>query len=175
MNKLTIKQEETRAAQVLKSIELTNDICTRIADGESLRSICREDGYPAIGSFLRWVAEDDILREQYARAMEMRADCLFEEMTDIADDATNDFMDKVGQDGSLGDKVLNAEHIQRSRLRIETRKWVTGRMNPKKYGESSKVTLSGDKDNPIIVKSARDLTDDDLANIAAGSGARVAE
>lgn len=172
---LTIKQEETRAAAVHKTKELTDDICTRIADGESLRAICRDEDYPSLGSFLRWVAEDEILREQYARAMEMRADCLFEEMTDIADDASNDFMDKINQDGSIAGQVLNSEHVQRSRLRIETRKWVTGRMNPKKYGDNSKVTLSGDPKNPIIVKSARDLTDDDLANIATGSSARVAE
>ena len=55
-------------------------------------------------------------------------------MLDIADDSTNDYMMKQGEDGSEYE-ALNAEHIQRSRLRIETRKWLSSKLKPKKYGD----------------------------------------
>ncbi|TIS00776.1 MAG: terminase small subunit protein, partial [Mesorhizobium sp.] len=76
---------------------------------------------------------------QYTRAREMQADTHVDEMQDIADDGSNDYITKTNADGSTTEQV-NSEHIQRSRLRIDTRKWVAERMRPKKYG--SKVALT---------------------------------
>lgn len=89
---------------------------------------------------MRWLAKDEYasFRQQYARAREAQADALFDEMLDIADDGSNDWMERKRDDGST-DEVLNHEHIQRSRLRIDARKWMAGKLRPKVYGDKAEV------------------------------------
>jgi hypothetical protein len=84
----------------------------------------------------RWLGDDRYakFREQYARAREAQADAIFDEILDIADDGSNDWMERRREDGSV-DEVVNHEHIQRSKLRVDARKWMAGKLAPKKYGE----------------------------------------
>jgi hypothetical protein len=64
-------------------------------------------------------------------------------MLDIADDGTNDWAkQQLGEDGPEVE-VLNKEHIQRSRLRIETRKWLASKLKPKKYGDKITTEHTG--------------------------------
>lgn len=127
----------------VKNIAIT-EIISRISDGESCRAILdpklRGDNLPSHRLFIEWLSNDDELRKQYARACELRADAIFDEMFEIADDGSNDYMQKLKGD-EMAD-VLNSEHVQRSKLRIDTRKWALSKMNPKKYGDSSKVDLT---------------------------------
>ena len=107
-------------------------ICNRIADGESLRKICSFDGMPSKTSVLRWLADEanKEFRTQYAHAREMQADSLFDEMIDIADEIQDDtYID------SNGNERTSNEVVQRSRLRIDTRKWIAGKLRPKVYGD----------------------------------------
>ena len=95
-------------------------ICRRIAEGESLRKVCLDSDMPDKMTVLRWLAnfeEKAEFRAQYARAREMQADALFDEALEIADDASGDWT--TTEDGK---KVLDHEHVQRSRLRVDTRK-----------------------------------------------------
>jgi hypothetical protein len=85
---------------------------------------------PSKKCVLEWVAKDESLRDQYARACEERAETIFEDTIEIADETRHDFM--VLPDGR---EVVNNEAIQRSRLRVDTRKWFASKLNPKKYGE----------------------------------------
>lgn len=55
-------------------------------------------------------------------------------MLEIADDASNDWMERTGKDGESIGWQLNGEHVNRSKLRIDTRKWVMERMAPKRFG-----------------------------------------
>ena len=71
-------------------------------------------------------------------AKEESADALVEDILDIADDGSNDWMAVHGKDGSEAWK-LNGEHVQRSRLRVDTRKWIASKLKPKKYGEKIEV------------------------------------
>jgi len=82
-----------------------------------------------MGAVLKWLNKHEEFVVQYTRAREVQADTLIDETLDIADDSTNDWMERRGQ------IVENGEAIQRSRLRIDTRKWIAGKMRPKKYGE----------------------------------------
>lgn len=135
------------------SKELFDRICERIAEGESLRAICQGDDMPNKATVFRWLANDDKLSDQYARAREAQADVIFDEILDIADDAANDYMADTSDDGAAGYK-LNGENIQRSKLRIDARKWMAGKLRPKVYGDkldvehkgSLTVTLESDAD-----------------------------
>ena len=117
-------------------------ICGRLAKGQSMREICRDSHMPSAGTVYRWLSVNEEFQEQYARARKAQADTIFEEILDIADDAKNDWMKRQGGDGQE-QWVMNGEHVQRSRLRIDARKWMLGKMNPKKYGDKQEVEHSG--------------------------------
>ena len=122
-------------------------ICARLAEGESLRRICRDDDMPALATVFKWLKAHPAFVEQYATAREAQADALFEDVLEIADDATNDWMERNGE-GAPGWQV-NGENIQRSRLRIDARKWMAGKLRPKVYGEKQIIAHGQDPDNPL--------------------------
>lgn len=136
--------------------EKANIICERIAGGESLRSICQEKGLPSITSVMRWLADENnaAFRAQYARAREVQADFMAEEILSIADEeCTMVRADKHGskdEDGQGNTEVLfDATAVARNRLRVDARKWLAGKMAPKKYGEKVQQELSGPDGGPI--------------------------
>jgi len=116
-----------------------------LAEGRSLVEIGRMEGMPNPATVYRWVAAREDFRERYARAREAQAEHFLDEIIDIADDARNDWIDRATKDGVV--TVLNTEHISRSKERIDARKWVMAKLNPKKYGD--KMTLAGDPDAPL--------------------------
>jgi len=117
--------------------ETADKICERIANGESVRKICKDKAMPAQSTIFKWLVDNANFSEQYTRAREAQADLIFEEMFEIADDGSNDWMDREGK------VELNSEHIQRSRLRIDARKWMLSKMAPKKYGDKVSLDHSG--------------------------------
>ena len=76
------------------SQELFDAICDRIATGESLRSVCKDEDMPNQTTVFKWLANSDTLSKQYARAREAQADAIFDEALDIADDSRNDWMER---------------------------------------------------------------------------------
>ena len=128
--------------------ELANKICAEIATStKSLRTICSADGMPNASTVLFWLADatKPEFLEQYTRAKEEQADFMCEEMIEIADDGSNDFMEIQRGDESY--TVENKEWTSRSKLRVETRKWLASKLKPKKYGDkiqSQQVDKNGD-------------------------------
>jgi hypothetical protein len=122
--------------------ELATAICTRLEAGESLRSICRDDAMPDRDTVIRWATEKTDFSNQYATARDRGLDSMAEETLEIADDGSNDWMEKRNSDGSTYEAV-NSEHIQRSRLRVDTRKWYLSKLAPKRYGDHSRVEHTG--------------------------------
>ncbi len=128
---------------------LAAKICRRLAEGESLRAICVDKGMPSAETVRRWLLDNEDFCAQYVRAREVQADRFAEEILEIADDASDDWA--VDKDGK---KTLDHEHVQRSRLRVDTRKWLMARMAPKKYGD--KMQHVGEGGGPI--RTEVDLT-----------------
>ena len=125
--------------------EIGTTICSRIAEGESVRSIVKDEAMPSSSTIFRWLLDEtkSVFREQYETARNIQAEMMFEELVEIADDGSNDWMEKERQNGETF-TVVDSEHIQRSRLRVDTRKWYLSKVLPKKFGEKLDVT-SGDK------------------------------
>jgi hypothetical protein len=92
-----------------------------------------------------WALEDiDGFGARYAYSRQMGLDTMAEQLLEIADDGTNDFVaDKHGG------TALNMEHINRSRLRVDTRKWYLSKLAPKRYGEKVDVNVGGQSENPV--------------------------
>jgi hypothetical protein len=118
-------------------------ICERIAEGESLRTICRDEGMPAMSTVFKWLAANEAFSEQYARAREAQADALFEDILPIADDGRNDWMEKQDAEGGNAGWRENGEALRRSQLRIDARKWMASKLKPKKYGEKLDLNVDG--------------------------------
>jgi hypothetical protein len=93
----------------------------------------------------RWLAAHKEFRDQYARAREARADAMAEEILEISDDDSDDAI----IDPETGSTRLNTEFVARSRLKVDTRKWLMARMAPKVYGDKVSQEISGPDGNPV--------------------------
>jgi hypothetical protein len=128
--------------KIIRTAENAGLICERLSEGWTLRQVARDLDCKA-SAIINWVESDEIFRERYTRAMERRWERMSEELQEIADEGTNDWMEREGI------AVPDHEHIQRSRLRVDTRKWLLSKMMPKKYGD--RTVLAGDPENPVHV------------------------
>lgn len=127
---------------------IAEEICQRIAEGESLRKICQDAHIPSKTTVLRWLLSDEFsgFRDHYARAREAQADHYFDECIEIADDDENDF-----NETDEGKKQWSWENVQRARLRVDVRKWAASKLRPQKYGDFHKHEHSGPKGGPVPV------------------------
>jgi hypothetical protein len=131
------------------SAKLAADICGLLAAGQSLREVCRSETMPSESTVRSWALDDkDGFSAQYTRAREIGYLTMADELFEIADDGSNDWMERQGEDKSAT-YVLNGEHVQRSRLRVDTRKWMLSKVLPKVFGD--KIQHSGDPENPVAM------------------------
>ena len=127
---MIVKKKVGRPSDYLP--EVGDDICSLLATGESLNKICQRPGMPSRTSMYRWLREYEQFRNNYARATEDRAESIFEEMLDIADSAEEE-----------------TASIAKARLQIDARKWILGKMNPKKYSDKQTVEMTSANGGPI--------------------------
>jgi hypothetical protein len=100
--------------------ETRDTILERIASGESLSAICRDDNMPGMSVVFTWLKADKDFSDKYARAREAQADVLFDKILEIADDPKED--------------------PRRSKLRIDARMWAASKLKPKVYGDKIEQT-----------------------------------
>lgn len=106
---------------------LADEICRRLASGESLDAICRSHGFPDASTVWDWTDRNESFASQYARARAKQADTLAEEILAIAD-------------GAAGKPN---EEVQAARLRVDARKWFASKVAPRKYGDRVAADVSG--------------------------------
>lgn len=122
--------------------DLIDTVMTGISDGIPLRQLARENGFSK-SAWYRLLASDEALQGRFARARDEGFDAIAEETLDIADNAMNDWMERSGKEDEAPGYVLNGEHVQRSKLRIDTRLKLLAKWDPKRYGEKQQVEHSG--------------------------------
>jgi len=134
MNKETKVIKKNKGGRPTKyNKDIAAKICKEIILGKSLRTLTKLDGMPAISSIFLWLSEHEEFSEQYSKAKEEQADALAEEILDLADDWSNDWM-QINDPDNAGWKANN-ETVNRSRLRVDARKWVAAKLKPKRYGD----------------------------------------
>ena len=106
------------------SQDLFDTICERMAEGETLRAICRETDMPNMATIWKWAASDAARGKQYAHAREAQADAQFERIGAIVDDVENGTLEPT-----------------QARTMIDALKWTAGKLRPKTYGD--KLELGG--------------------------------
>jgi hypothetical protein len=115
---------EVKALALAQYEHIFMRVIESIAHGQSLSQILRDDQRDIdYNDFYRWIKRDPQRNQLFTEAQEMRTEFMAGEIIEIAD-----------ADDSL-------EDVQRSRLKIDTRKWLMGAHNRKKYGETKTVEL----------------------------------
>lgn len=133
------------------SQELANQICELVSEGMSTRQICERDDMPGKTTIFRWLQENPIFRDQYARAKEVMVEIMAEETFEIADDKSGDhYVDEFGATRT------DTGVIQRARLQIDARKWFVSKLLPKKYGDRLIAEHSGPGGRPVEVELKAD-------------------
>lgn len=139
----TAKKTAKRGRPTVYTKPIAHEICARMAKGDSLREICRTDGMPDESTIRAWAVDDrEGFYPQYARARQIRALHWADDILAISDDGSGDTW--TDDDGN---ERVNHDHIQRSKLRVDTRKWLLSKVLPKIYGD--KLEISGDPTNPV--------------------------
>lgn len=110
-----------------------------------MREISRIDGMPAVSNIMRWIAEDEKLQEQYARAKEIGIEAMAADLLAIANKTQIGVIKTIKPDGTVEEK--HADMIEHRRLQVDARKWLLSKLAPKKYGD--KVAIGGDPENPV--------------------------
>lgn len=162
------------------SEDIAHQVCGLIAEGYSLRKIEKQPDMPSKTAIMKWLLEGEAYKangqpehakalfiDQYARAREVQADALAEEILEISDESTYDsFVDADGK------TVVNMEHIQRDRLRVDSRKWLAGKLRPKKYGDKIQAEVTGKDGGAVQLEhTIGQLTIDELRKLASGDNA----
>lgn len=154
----TTRARAKNKPSVVYSDGLLASILDRVANGESLSSVCDAYDMPSRKSFFQWVKDNPEIQAKYEFAIQMRADKLAEDIIQIADDGLNDtYKDENGNTRT------DQDVIARSRLRVDARKWLASKMAPKKYGDrsESEVKHTGAVELTHITRTIIDPTTDD--------------
>lgn len=133
------------------------EICRRIAEGQPLRQICRDDHMPAWQTVYGWIEAQPPFAERIARARELGFDAIAEEALEIADTPMIGETEETSEDGK---KVKREDMLGHRKLQVETRLKLLSKWAPKKYGESIRQELTGANGGPIQMQFS--ATDADL-------------
>ncbi len=131
--------------------EIADKLLDQIAAGRSLVDVCKDEGMPTTAAVRAWLGDPRYANflAAYVHARGEQADSIFDDMLEIADNSTNDWVTRYNSKTKEHERVVDAEHIQRARLRVYTRKWIVSKLMPSKYGDLVRTELTG-KDGGAI-------------------------
>jgi len=120
------------------TLELAKEICDAIASqSKGLKQLCDENPHwPDRSNIKKWIRKDLTFRAMYTEAKKDQVESLVDDILEIADDTRNDTLTKYDHDGEPYE-VCNSEWINRSRLRVDTRKWLAAKLCPRLYGDNA--------------------------------------
>ncbi len=146
----------TRAKRLTtQTPEVEERLIAGLCDGVALRVLCRQEGMPKWRTVYDWIAADAAFAARVAHARDLGFEAIAEDILDIADDGSNDYVERARKDGS-SETVLDSEHVQRSKLRIETRLKLLACWNPKKYGAKQSHEIGNRPGETLKVDSNAD-------------------
>jgi hypothetical protein len=136
-----------------KRNEVFEYICQQIEIGRSLRSILKNDNdMPSSSTFFIWLTENELKSKRYELATDLRTDALFDEIVEIAYNTEQGITTKVNQKGEF--EETTGDMLGHRRLKIDALKWSLSKLNPKKYGDKTEVSLSNKEVTEIILTDA---------------------
>lgn len=148
--------------------ELAALVCERIALGESLRQVCKDESMPCTTTVMKWALQIPEFAQQYRDAREMLLEHWADETIEIADDGSNDWIERKKSDGA-SEIVCDVDHIKRSHLRVHTRFWHLSRLLPKKYGDRTQTELTGKDGTPLVFQVVNYASDPNTVSLPAAA------
>lgn len=140
-----LKKQTRRGRPSIYSRALTDKICTRLAGGESLRSICRDSDMPTLSTVLLWVVDGkhEEFSEQYMRAREAAGYAHADRITETVE-------------------LLSSESVKPevARVMMDGLKWAAERMAPKNHSPRQQTEHSGNVGYTIKTAVPRDPGED---------------
>lgn len=124
------------------NLVLDAEICGRIARGESLNRICRDDHMPDIVTVYNWFIPHPDFFKRYTKAREDQADTLSDEIQEIVDEEPERVSTEFGS-------YVDSGYVANKRLRVDARKWIAAKLKPKKYGDKIQQEIGGIDGEPI--------------------------
>ena len=135
--------------------KIADEICERIAQGEPLRQICREEGMPGWVTVYEWLKKYDAFAEHFARARELGHDAIAEEALEIAN---TPLMGEEFEDDGEKVKVKRSDMLGHRKLQIETRLKLLAKWSPK-YADRTQHEHSGKLSLEGLIAASNDDTD----------------
>ncbi len=138
-----LEESRGRGRPTKRTPEIEHAILEGLRQGIPLGRLCKtRKDLPDRGTVSAWREADEEFHRKVTLARARGCDALAEESLDIADDGSNDYMEKLMADGTMR-RVIDTEHVQRSKLRIDTRLKLAAVWNHAEYGAKSSVDVSG--------------------------------
>ena len=116
--------------------DVQEELLRRVMEGESVISICKADDMPSRSTVFKWLNDDPQFFAAYWIAKAWYTETAVEEMRQIADAKMPTYVDESGN------RRVDPAAVAQARLRIDTRKWMAGKLNPRRYGDSSTLNLN---------------------------------
>lgn len=161
--------KKPRGRQSTFTQAVADEICERLSSGETLQSICSGEGMPAVRTVSDWTMAHESFAASFAQARARGFDAIAAETMQIADDDSRDWEPVKDAEGQVIGVKVDGEHVQRSKLRIETRLKLLAKWDPKRYGD--KLAIGGADDLPPI----KTMTDEALEARIAALHAKVSD
>lgn len=125
-------------------------VCERLKAGEPLAVICRDEDMPSDNTVRAWAKADPDFSSAIAHAREVGFDVIAASTLAIADDDSRDWEMIRDAEGNVTGIKVDGEHVQRSKLRIETRLKLLAKWDPKRYGEAVQVKHADADGNGLV-------------------------
>jgi hypothetical protein len=132
--------------------EMGARVCEQVSQGFTLKQLAEMPQMPHMHTVFLWLARHEDFRTMYDAARSVQMESFIEECLEIADDGSNDYIDRVNPRTGEITQVPNYDHINRSRLRVDTRKWIAGKIVPNKWGERPQVELTASVKATFVVE-----------------------
>lgn len=145
------------ASNTTYSEEVVSTIFARIAQGESVVSICSDPGMPAQSAFYKWMDSKPELVERYTCARKSQANTIFDKMLNVAENTEIGITKKIKPEG---EEITEGDMLGHRKLKIDTYKWILSKLEPKKYGEKIDIDMTADVTTHQYEITTKDDPDD---------------
>lgn len=144
-----------------------DEICARIASGETLSDICRDAHMPERAAVYAWQEANPVFGQRFVRARDIGFDAIAEDAMRIANTPVTTIV--VEESERFGKKIKRSDAVDHRKLQVWTRLQLLARWSPR-YREANNVMVSGDAANPLVVNDQSAATR--LAQLLAMAEAR---
>jgi hypothetical protein len=151
------RDTDAKKPAVVYSPELAERFCEALVTRESIADVCAQPGMPSESTVYLWIYRHPEFYPMYDRAWTAGCERMANELIGIVDDSSRDKIQRKNENTGRVETVTDHEHISRSRLRFDARRWLLSKRNRKAFGDQVDVGVSGSISHTPAADSMTDL------------------